>query len=166
MNGLSQKIKNAEVMILDFDGVMTDNRVLVLENGQEGVFCHRGDGLGIEMLNKTGFETFVISREINPVVSVRCRKLGIECWQGIDKKEDILKRETEKRGFSPDQVIYIGNDLNDLECLKIAGLKVAVADSEKTVLEIADYVTKKKGGLGAVREICDLILKHKYNREF
>ena len=113
------------------------------------------------MLKKEGIETVVISKEKNPVVQARCNKLKIECWQGIDDKETIFLREIEKRNLGLENVCFIGNDITDLECIKKAGLGVAVADSEEPVLNIADYITKRKGGKGAVRELCNLILKSK-----
>jgi len=154
-----KRFKKIKLFVLDFDGVLTDNRVLVSEDGRESVFCHRGDGLGIEMLKKEGIETVVISKEKNPVVRARCNKLKIECWQGIDDKETIFLREIEKRNLELENVCFIGNDITDLECIKKAGLGVAVADSEEPVLNIADYITKRKGGKGAVRELCNLILE-------
>ena len=156
-----KKFKKIKLLVLDFDGVFTDNRVLVSEDGKESVFCHRGDGLGIEMFKKEGIETVIISKEKNPVVQARCDKLGIECWQGIDNKETIFLREIKKRNLELENVCFVGNDITDLECIKKAGLGVAVADSEKPVLNIADYITKKKGGRGAVRELCDLILENR-----
>jgi YrbI family 3-deoxy-D-manno-octulosonate 8-phosphate phosphatase len=156
-----KKFKKIKLLVLDFDGVMTDNRVLVSEDGKEFVFCYRGDGLGIEMLRKKGIEVIVISKEKNPVVQARCNKLKIECWQGIDDKETIFLREIKKRGLNLEDVCFIGNDITDLGCIKKAGLGIAVADSEEPLLDIADYVTKRKGGKGAVREICNLILKSK-----
>ena len=146
------------MLVLDFDGVMTDNRVLISEDGKESVFCSREDSLGIEMLKKKGFEVVVISKEENKVVQARCKKLKIKCWRGIDEKYELFLREIKKRNLELENVCFIGNDVNDSECVKNAGIGVAVADSAKLILKIADYVTKKKGGKGAVREVADLIL--------
>lgn len=154
----SNNLKKIKLLVLDFDGVMTDNRVLVSEDGKESVFCNRGDGLGIEMLKKKGIEVVVISKETNKVVQARCKKLKIECWDSIDEKYKLFLREIKKRNLKLENVCFIGNDINDLECIKNAGIGVAVADSYKSVLRIADYITKKRGGEGAVREIADLIL--------
>lgn len=150
-----QKIK---LLVLDFDGVLTDNRVLVSEDGKESVFCNRSDSLGIEMLQKSGIEVIVISKEKNKVVKVRCEKLKISCKNGIENKINIFLKEIKKRNLKKEQVCYIGNDINDLECIKVAGVGVAVADSYSKILKSADYITKKNGGKGAVREIADLIL--------
>jgi len=153
-----EKFKEIKLLVTDFDGVHTDNRVLVSEDGKESIFCDRADGLGIEMLKKKGIEVFVISKEKNKVIQARCDKLKIDCWHGIDDKITLFKKEVGKRGVSLENVCFIGNDINDLECIEIAGIGVAVADSYPQVLEIANYITKAKGGHGAIREICDLIL--------
>ena len=147
-----------KVLFLDFDGVMTDNRVWTDQDGKETVASSRGDGFGILLLKKAGVETVVISKEKNPVVAARCRKLGIEYQQGIDDKTGILKREQAKRGVDPAETIFVGNDLNDLPAFPLVGWGVAVADAEVEVLRQADFVLSKNGGHGAVREICDLIL--------
>ena len=101
----------------------------------------------------------VISKEKNKVVQVRCRKLDIKCLDGIDNKKDSFLKEVKKRKLKLENVCFVGNDINDSECIKIVGIGVAVADAYPEVLKAADYITRKKGGKGAVREIADLILK-------
>lgn len=146
------------MLVCDFDGVMTDNRVIVDENGKESVICHRGDGLGIELLKKNGIEVIVISKEKNKVVKARCDKLGIQCIHGIDDKLLIFKKEIAKKNLKKENICFVGNDINDIECIKYVGLGVAVNDSHPLVKKAADFITEKKGGHGAVREIADLIL--------
>lgn len=146
-----------QMMVFDFDGVFTDNRVLVLEDGTEGVFCSRADGFGLEAVRKLGIELAVLSKERNPVVSARCKKLNLPCIQACDTKAEVLRSETEKLGIPLSDVAYMGNDINDLECLKIVGFPVCVADSYPEVLAVASYVTKAGGGHGAVREFCDFV---------
>lgn len=155
---MKDRFQKMRGLFLDFDGVMTDNRVLVTEDGKEGVFCNRSDSLGIEMLKKKGVGVFVISKEKNKVVQIRCQKLDIQCLNAVDDKYPQLLKEVERMGLKMKDICFIGNDLNDLECIKNAGIGVAVADSHKSVLRVADYITKKKGGQGAVREVIDLIL--------
>jgi N-acylneuraminate cytidylyltransferase len=145
-------------LFLDFDGVLTDNRVWTDETGRETVAASRGDGFGIALLRKAGIETIVISKERNPVVAARCKKLGVDYVQGVDEKAGILKREQAKRKLVPSQTIFVGNDLNDIPCFSLVGCAVAVSDAMPEVLEKADFVLSKKGGHGAVRELCDLIL--------
>lgn len=153
-----QKFKKIKLLVLDFDGVLTDNRMLTFSDGKEAVFCSRADGLGIEMLQKAGVKVVVISTEKNEVVQARCRKLQVECHSGIDKKIGVFLEEVKKARATKDQVCFIGNDINDLDCIKSAGIGVAVKDSYNIVLANADYVTQKKGGKGAVREVANLIL--------
>lgn len=143
------------LLVLDFDGVMTDNRVLVDETGREAVWCHRGDGFGISRMPPIGVEVVVLSKEQNPVVTARCRKLKIHCIQGCDDKLPALQQLARDRGVAVNQVAYVGNDLNDLECLQWAGLPIVVADAEPAVRGFARFTTSREGGKGAVREVCD-----------
>ncbi len=146
------------LLVLDFDGVLTDNRVMVREDGTESVLCSRGDGFGIGLLVKAGFEVCVLSKEENPVVSARCRKLKIPCIQGCDDKLPVLKKLASERRLEASGVAYVGNDLNDLDCLRWAGTPVAVADAVTEAKAAAVWVTQAPGGFGAVREVCDAIL--------
>ena len=161
MGKINNKFSQIKLLISDFDGVMTDNRVLVSEDKKESVFCNRGDGLGIEMLKNKGIDMIVISKEKNKVVQARCKKLKIKCLQGIENKYSLTLGEIKKRGLKPKNICYIGNDTPDIECIKNVGIGVAVNDSHESVLKVADYVTTKKGGEGAIREVIDLILKKK-----
>jgi N-acylneuraminate cytidylyltransferase len=137
---------------------MTDNRVLVFDDGREAVLCNRGDGMGLEMLKKAGVPLAVISKEINPVVGARCKKLKIPYLQGIEDKLAELTKIVRERGLELAQVAYVGNDVNDLECMHAAGVAIAPADSHPDALRAADLVTSAPGGFGAVREVCDLLL--------
>jgi YrbI family 3-deoxy-D-manno-octulosonate 8-phosphate phosphatase len=151
-------LRGVELLVFDFDGVMTDNRVLVFDDGREAVFCSRGDGMGLEMLRKAGVPLAVISKEINPVVAARCDKLRIPCLQGIENKLAELTRIVGERGLDLARVAYVGNDVNDLECMHAAGVAIAPADAHPDALRAADVVTAAPGGFGAVREVCDLLL--------
>jgi N-acylneuraminate cytidylyltransferase len=146
------------LLVLDFDGVLTDNRVWVDARGDEIVAAHRGDGWGLARVRETGVPVVVLSTETNPVVTARCEKLHIPVWQGIKEKGEALERLLAERGVAGANVIYVGNDVNDLPCFPIVGWAVAVADAHPEVLARADYILKTVGGRGAVRELCDLIL--------
>ncbi len=146
-------------LVLDFDGVFTDNRVLVSEDGKESVMCHRGDGLGLTLLKKTGTPIMVLSLEKNPVVKARCRKLGLFVQQGIEDKLSVLKGWLTKNKIRIEDVVYLGNDLNDVACLRAVGCGVVVADAVPNAKAAAQIVLSKPGGYGAIRELCDLILK-------
>jgi len=153
--------KKVQLLALDFDGVMTDGKVTVREDGLESVTCSRRDSLGISMLKKIGVKVMVISKEKNPVVAARCRKLDIECFSGVDDKPTLFKELMAREAIDPKRVCYVGDDVIDAECMKIAGIGVAVADAVRQAKEAADYVTSAKGGDHAVREVCDLILDAK-----
>src|SRR3989338_1279594 len=127
----------------DFDGVMTDNTVIVDENGKESVVCSRSDGFGIEILKKKGIEVIVISKEKNKVVEARCRKLNIPCIQGADDKLQILKREMAKRNLAPEEVCFVGNDLNDAQCIRHV-IGIVAGDAYPEVKKFARIITKKK----------------------
>jgi len=154
-----KKLKGAELLVLDFDGVLTDNRVLVSQDGIESVMCHRGDGLSIEQLRQTGMPVVVISKEPNPVVSARCHKLGIPCFQNATDKLTVLKQVAKAHNVDLNKVVYVGNDVNDVTCIEAVGVGVAVGDAHPGVSVAADIVLKNSGGYGAVHEICDLILE-------
>ncbi|MFO1156484.1 MAG: HAD hydrolase family protein [Rhodospirillales bacterium] len=152
-------LRRVRLLVLDFDGVMTDNRVLVLEDGREAVLCSRGDGMGIGLLKGAGVPVAVLSKEVNPVVGARCRKLGIPHTQGIDDKLAELRRMVAGQSLDLAEIAYMGNDVNDLECMQAAGVAIAPADSHPEALRVADLVTTAIGGFGAVREVCDLLLE-------
>lgn len=155
---LKKLTRQIKVVAFDFDGVFTDNRVLVTEGGKEAVFCWRGDGLGLTMIKSKGLCPLVISSEINPIVTLRCKKLGILCIQGCKDKLEVLRQQTKKLDISLKNVSFVGNDINDMDCLKEVGLPICVSNSHPKVLPLGKYITKAKGGFGAVREICDLFL--------
>lgn len=162
-NLLKKLAKRVDLMVFDFDGVFTDNRVSVMENGAEAVFCSRSDGMGLVMAKEAGLKLLVITREDGRIATARCRKLGIPCIQGCKHKAMALKKETAKLGISLKSVAYMGNDINDIECLRIVGLPVCVADGYPEVKKASLYITKAYGGKGAIRELCDLVLKAKFN---
>lgn len=147
-----------KLVVSDFDGVLTDNSVYLDQNGTETVRCHRGDGHGISLLRQKGIPFVVLSKERNPVVSKRCDKLGVACYQGIDNKLPLLEKIIADHGVTAANVMYIGNDINDNECLGYVGHPVAVADAHATTKLLARYVTTNNGGYGAVREAIDTIV--------
>lgn len=155
-------LSRVRLLVLDFDGVLTDNRVVVHQDGSEAVRCDRGDGLGLERLLAGGrVEAVVLSKESNPVVAARCRKLGLKCAQGYDDKLPRLREMAATRGLDAARIAYTGNDVNDLEAMAWCGVAIAVADAYPRVRAAADLVTRRPGGRGAVREICDLLLAAK-----
>ncbi|MFA6475011.1 MAG: HAD hydrolase family protein [Patescibacteria group bacterium] len=146
-----------KLVVFDFDGVFTDNTVWTDQHGNESVRCWRSDGLGLVKLKNLGIKIYVLSTEENPVVAARCKKLKIPCIPGVnDKKAALLKLMTDQ-GVSSDNTIYVGNDINDVECLTLVDCSIVVADAYPAALKVAKYRTTKPGGYGAVREICDWI---------
>lgn len=146
------------LLVLDFDGVMTDNSVIVHQDGTESVVCNRSDGWGLGMLRDAGFPVFVLSSEVNPVVAARCNKLGIPCAHGHKDKLPTLEALLRERDIDGSRVIYVGNDVNDLPCFARVGVSIAVRDAHPRALAGATLVTSLPGGKGAVREVCDWIL--------
>lgn len=146
------------LLVLDFDGVITDNRVWTDQDGRESVASNRSDSEGLSRLRKAGVETVVISKETNQVVAVRCQKLNLPFVQGVQEKGPALVRLLKERAVESAQAVYLGNDTNDLACFPLVGWAVAVADAHPSVRQAADLVLAKVGGGGAVRELCDLIL--------
>lgn len=151
--------KRIDLLVLDFDGVFTDNTVFVDENGTESVKCNRSDGLGINLLKKAGINCFVLSTEKNPVVVKRCEKMDIDCINGIDDKKDYLIKYCNSNNIDIKNVVYVGNDVNDLECIEIVGYGVAVSDAHHIIKEASQLHLQNNGGEGAVRELIDIILR-------
>lgn len=154
---LPQKVA---LVVFDFDGVMTDNRVWVDQDGREMVAASRAEGPGLRALEAKGIRTLVLSSEVNPVVSARCRKLQVQALQGVADKAAALQAYLQAEKIDPAHVVYLGNDVNDLPCFPLVGCAVAVADAEPAVLRQADLVLKRAGGHGAVRELCEIILSN------
>jgi len=147
-----------QLLVLDFDGVLTDNTVTVTSEGVESVTCWRGDGIGTAALIAAGVPVVVLSKERDPVVKVRCDKLGLPCRQGVDDKTPALEALLAEHGVDAADTAYVGNDTNDLGPLGLVGLPIVVADAHPDVIGSAAYVTGAPGGRGAVREVCDRIL--------
>jgi len=154
-----------KLLVMDFDGVLTDNRVWVDQDGHESVAANRSDSLGLDSLRaNSDIELLVISKETNPVVTARCKKLGIPVFQSVSDKGQALKEILRQKKLNPQQVMFIGNDTNDLPAFEVAGYAVVPADAHPSVARLADLVLTHNGGHGAVRELCDLILSKNENK--
>ena len=162
MKNLKEKLSKVKLAIFDFDGVFTNNKVLVSENGLESVICCRSDGIGLSRLNKLGIKSYVISSETNPVVEARCKKLKVPVIQGVENKKKVIEKLCESIDISPKECLFLGNDINDICALKIVGCPIAVADAYEEINNYVVHKTKTKGGEGAVREVCDLIFKYRF----
>ena len=149
--------QNIKILAIDFDGVMTNNKVYVSQDGIETVLCSRLEGFGLKRVKQTGVYCIILSTETNPVVSVRAKKLRLDCIQAVEDKVAVFKQILDDRNLTFYQAAFIGNDINDLELLKRVALPVVVHDAHEVLKEISAYKTVRAGGDGAVRELCDAV---------
>ena len=156
----TQTLSQIKAVIFDFDGVFTDNRVIVSTTGEEFVICDRGDGMGTNLLAAAGIKMLILSKEKNAVVTSRGKKLNIEVIQGCDDKLPELIQWLQKNNVDAQQAAYIGNDINDLECLKHVGVAVIPADAHYSVIDTATWILQHNGGRGAIREFADVLLSN------
>ncbi len=152
-----EMLASVKLIAFDFDGVFTDNTVVVTQDGIESVRCWRSDGLGLSRLRDVGVQTVSISTEANPVVTTRANKLKIACKQGVVDKAATILDICRELGIAPAQTMFVGNDINDIPAFKSVGLPVAVADAYPEVYPHVLFRTVRPGGFGAVREVCDLV---------
>jgi 3-deoxy-D-manno-octulosonate 8-phosphate phosphatase (KDO 8-P phosphatase) len=160
-------LKNIKIVIIDVDGVLTDGAIYIDSSGYETKAFHVLDGTGISYLHRAGIKTAIISGRNSAAVNHRAKELGIEdVYQGTKNKIDAYKKILEKHALRDEEVCYIGDDLIDLPILCRVGLPVAVANASPIVKHHALYVTKTKGGSGAVREVAEKILKFQEKWDF
>jgi YrbI family 3-deoxy-D-manno-octulosonate 8-phosphate phosphatase len=145
------------LVVFDFDGVFTDNRVWVNERGEEVLAFSRSNALGLRRLDEAGVDYLIVSTEPNPIVGARVRKLRAAYVQGIDDKLAVVRSESECRGISLEAVAYVGNDVNDADCLRAVGMPIVPADAWPEVCPPARWVLERPGGAGCVREVCDAV---------
>jgi 3-deoxy-D-manno-octulosonate 8-phosphate phosphatase (KDO 8-P phosphatase) len=155
---LEPLLERVRFVAFDFDGVFTDNRVWVNERGEEMLAFSRSDGLGLRRLDEVGVGYLIVSMERNPIVGARAQKLQAECVQGVEDKLTLLH---ERVGDDLGDVAYVGNDINDADCLRAVGLPVVPADGWPEVQQLARLVLSRPGGNGCVRELCDAIWEAK-----
>ena len=144
-----------DAVLFDFDGVLTDNRVLVFEDGGEAVICNRGDGLAFDFLRRIAMPVHILSTETNPVVEARAVKLKVNAITGLRDKVAAVTALCDAQGYSTKRLMFVGNDFIDLPIMAIVGFPVAVADSHPAVLKAARHVLQTPGGAGVAREIVE-----------
>jgi|ETNmetMinimDraft_32_1059908.scaffolds.fasta_scaffold115068_2 N-acylneuraminate cytidylyltransferase/3-deoxy-D-manno-octulosonate 8-phosphate phosphatase (KDO 8-P phosphatase) len=144
-----------KLVVYDFDGVMTDNRVFVNQDGIESVVCNRGDGLGVSMVKGMLIPQIILSTETNDVVLQRAKKLGIPAIHGSGDKLQSLSSYCLEKEIRLADVLYVGNDLNDFEVMGQVGLPVCPADAHEKIRKLSSYVTTARGGEGVVRELAE-----------
>jgi len=153
------KIKQLKLLILDVDGVLTDGRLFFDDHGREYKCFHARDGHGIKLLRQSGVDVAVISGRKSNTVAIRMQSLGVtHVYQGHEDKRAAFCEILRNLDLSPKQVAYVGDDVLDLPIMTQVGFSVAVADANFAVKKRADWCTQTDGGLGAVREVCDLIM--------
>ncbi len=156
---IREKLKKIKMLILDVDGVMTDGRIIMDGEGLETKNFNVRDGHGLVMIQRYGIQVAILTGRTSAVVDHRARDLKItEVYQGALNKKEIFSRILQKNNLTPDVIAYVGDDIVDIPVLKLVGFSVAVADAMDLVKKTVDYVTVNRGGQGAVREICDMLL--------
>lgn len=153
-------LRHIRLFATDVDGVLTDAGMYYSESGDEWKKFNTRDGMGIKLLQRAGLITAIVTQERTRLVARRAEKLAIpELHQGVMDKLSVIREMTARHGLSLSQVAYIGDDVNDLESLKAVGFSASPADGIPKVLRAVDYVCRKKGGEGAVRELAEMILE-------
>ncbi|HDZ91433.1 MAG: HAD hydrolase family protein [Deltaproteobacteria bacterium] len=159
---MDERLAAIKMLILDVDGVLTDGRITMNEKGEEVKSFDVKDGFGLKLLMSAGVEVVIVSGRKSEVVKQRAVELGIgQVWQGVEDKKILCRKIIREKGLGKIEVCSIGDDLPDLDVFGETGLRVAVADAVGEVRDAADFVTEKRGGRGAVRELCELILKER-----
>ena len=153
------ELSNIKLFVLDFDGVLTNNKVFINEHGEEFVSCSRGDGLAFDALRALKVKTIILSTEKNKVVSSRAMKLQVECIQGLQNKEDKLNELINRYKLESNEVVFVCNDINDISSMLLCGLTFCPSDSHEQVKTVAKVILKKKGGEGVIREILESYFK-------
>jgi len=158
--------RRVKLALFDFDGVFTDNNVTVSETGEEAVVCSRLDGLGLKLLTNVCVKFAIISTERNAVVSRRAEKLGCMCVQGVDDKAKVVAETAKSLNIDLSDIMFLGNDVNDIPAFKIVGFPIAVADAWPGILAYCVATTSLCGGKGAVREVCELIHSQRMGKDY
>lgn len=157
---MMQQKPKISLIAYDFDGVMTDNRAFLSETGEESVCVNRSDGLAVNLIKKLGIPQVIISTEQNPIVLMRAKKLGIEAVNAVENKKATLEKICSKKDIDIQNVIFVGNDLNDFEVMKHVGFPVAPNDAADVIKSIAIYITPSNGGYGVVRDLYEFLAKN------
>jgi len=159
-SGLKSEIKKIKALAMDVDGVLTDAGMYYSENGGELKKFNTRDAQGVELLLRNGFLVAIITKEKTEIVARRAKKMKIkDVFQGVEDKLSCLKGFASANNLALDEIAYIGDDINDLDVLRSVGFSIAVNDATDRVKKVCSYVTKAKGGFGAVREVCELLLE-------
>ena len=151
------KTQEIQLIVYDFDGVMTDNKVLVFPDGKEGVFCNRNDGLAVSIIKARGIRQLIISTEINKIIQVRAKKIGLPVINAVKDKKKCLIDYCRRHKLRLDRIVYVGNEINDLEAMKVVGWPLCPFDAHWRIKKTAKTILTKKGGEGVIRELADIL---------
>lgn len=154
-----KNLAKIQALVFDFDGVLTNNKVWVDENGIESVVCSRSDGLGFAAFRQKSIPVYIMSTEENPVVRVRAEKLGVPVIQGVKNKSKTLKQLAAQFDWDLSRILFVGNDLNDLSVMISCGFRACPCDSHPQIIEISDFVLELNGGEGVARELAEKIFE-------
>ncbi|MBI1778336.1 MAG: HAD hydrolase family protein [Proteobacteria bacterium] len=149
--------RDVDLVVFDFDGVLTDNRVLVFADGAEAVFCNRADGLAFDALRRHGIKVLILSTERHPVVQARAAKLGVPAVVDCKDKAAAIAAICAEHDARPERIMYVGNDVNDIGAMRQVGISIAVADAHAAVVKAASHVLLTRGGEGVAREIVERV---------
>lgn len=152
------RASHLDAVLFDFDGVLTDNRVFVFDDGREAVRCNRADGLAFDFLRRVGVPAHIVSTETNPVVEARAAKLKVDALTGLGDKAEAVGKLCQERGYALDRLMFVGNDVNDLTVMAAVGYAVAVADAHEAVKHAAWRILTTSGGAGVAREIVESVV--------
>ena len=156
----TKSIKNLKILLTDVDCVLTDGGMYYTKDGDVMKKFHVRDGMAVNILKRNGIFTVLITQEKSNIVKQWAKKMNVKkIHQGIINKEKILPRICKEYRVKPEQIVYIGDDINDISLMKAVGISVAPADAWKKTRQVADFVTKATGGNGVLREVTDLILE-------
>ena len=157
-----ERLKSVELLSLDTDGVLTDGGIYFSDEGEQLRRFNVKDGMGMKLIQTIGVRIIIITASSTPSIEHRATALGVDkVYLGVEDKKRKIVEICAELGLSLDQVAHIGDDLNDIPVMNVVGFPITVADAMENVLEIAQFVTEKKGGEGAVREVCDLMISAK-----
>ncbi len=150
-----------ELIIYDFDGVMTNNTVIIDQYGNESVTVNRSDGLAISELKRRNIKQIIISTETNPIVQRRAEKLNIPCINDVENKRIIVENYLKEQKIDKEKVVYVGNDINDLEAMLYVAYPIAPMDAAESIKKISKFITKSKGGEGVIRDVLEILSNEK-----
>ena len=157
---LPEKLKDIQLLLLDVDGVLTDGSIIFSDEASETKVFNVKDGYGLKLVMSTGIKVGLVTGRTSKALHRRCRDLGIKyIYDGVQQKAQLLDKIVLETGVDADNTAFIGDDLPDIPLMRRIGLSIAVADAHEMVRDYSDWITSAPGGRGAVREVCDALLK-------